>query len=263
MRSNIFSLSLSSLLRPALVTGILLFIYLLVTLSLYPLLLRFPDLVDWINTSLDRSSLYLLQVNSVENPIGYLNFTGFSLLLPLALSLFAVFAGQGLLNAAESRASIELLLARPVERSRLVLEKFTALALILFLICTGIWGAAAWRSSPSSLWIDPWRLAQGMLGITLLTLLYASLGLAAASLLRSSAASRLVSLALVALPFAFYFLEGMPGNTGTLKYFSPFYYAVGTNTLAAGLAPGPVAVLAGLTAACLVLAMTAFERRDL
>lgn len=263
MRSNIFSLSILNLLRPALLAGALLVLYLVVALSLYPLLVRFPDLADWVNASLQNNALFFSMVVSVDNPTGYLYITSFSLLLPLLLSLFAVSAGLGAMNSGESRAAIELLLARPLLRRRLILEKYASLAVVLVLMCITIWAVIALRSGPSGLWINPWQLAQAMLLLTLLSLTYGSIGLAAGSILRSTANGRLAAAAAVVIPLAFFLMQELPGTAGKLKFFSPFFYAAGANPLASGFQTGPILLLAGLTAACLALAVTSFEQRDL
>jgi ABC-2 type transport system permease protein len=44
---------------------------------------------------------------------------------------------------------------------------------------------------------------------------------------------------------------------------SPFYYFIGADPLKNGLNPGHAAVLIGLTVVFLVVALFAFERRDL
>ncbi len=102
-----------------------------------------------------------------------------------------------------------------------------------------------------------------MLAVTLLSLAYAGIGLAIASLLRNSTSSRIAAVILVAVPFTFFLIEGLEGRSGTLKYFSPFYYAAGTNPLASGLQAGPMLLLLALAGASLALAAAAFERRDL
>jgi ABC-2 type transport system permease protein len=68
------------------------------------------------------------------SPIGYLNSQVFFLLLPLLLSMLAVAVGASLIAREEQDLTIELLLARPVSRQRLLIGKIIAGTLVLIAV---------------------------------------------------------------------------------------------------------------------------------
>src|SRR5689334_7372645 len=57
------------------------------------------------------------------SPIGYLNSRLYYLLLPLMLSILAIGLGSSLIAREEGDGTLELLLARPISRGRLLLAK--------------------------------------------------------------------------------------------------------------------------------------------
>lgn len=65
------------------------------------------------------------------SPVGYLNSQIFFLLLPLLLTMLAVALGSSLIAREEQNLTIELLLARPISRSKLLLSKIIAGTLAL------------------------------------------------------------------------------------------------------------------------------------
>ena len=63
-----------------------------------------------------------------------------------------------------------------------------------------------------------------------------------------------------------YFLNALAPLVESLessRMLSPFYYYIGADPLTNGLNPGHVAVLIGLTAVLLAVALFTFNRRDL
>ncbi|HYF96607.1 MAG TPA: ABC transporter permease subunit [Patescibacteria group bacterium] len=66
------------------------------------------------------------------SPVGFLNSQIFFLTLPLILSVLAIGMGCNLIGKEVQNLTIESLLARPISRSKLLLGKATAGALILF-----------------------------------------------------------------------------------------------------------------------------------
>ncbi len=72
--------------------------------------------------------------NDFFSPIGFLNSQIYFLMLPLLLIILAINLGSNLLAREEQDGTIELLLARPVSRSRLLLGKAAAGCVILFVV---------------------------------------------------------------------------------------------------------------------------------
>ncbi|HUY85344.1 MAG TPA: ABC transporter permease subunit [Candidatus Dormibacteraeota bacterium] len=82
--------------------------------------------------SLPKAALQLFGGSSdFFSPIGFLNSQIFFLMLPLLLTMLAVSLGSSLIAREEQDMTIELLLARPVSRGRLLAAKITGGTIIL------------------------------------------------------------------------------------------------------------------------------------
>jgi ABC-2 type transport system permease protein len=82
---------------------------------------------------------------NLTSPIGYLTGRVYYLLLPVLLSIFSIGQGANLIGREEQQGTLELLLARPISRTKLLLSKLAAgalgmlwlgfVALIIGLLC--------------------------------------------------------------------------------------------------------------------------------
>lgn len=68
------------------------------------------------------------------SPVGYLSSQLFYLMLPLLLGFLAISLGVSLIGKEEREGTLEMLLARPISRTRLILSKTAAGALILLAV---------------------------------------------------------------------------------------------------------------------------------
>jgi ABC-2 type transport system permease protein len=68
------------------------------------------------------------------SPVGYLSSQVYYLLLPLLLAVLGIILGTGLLAKEEKSGTLELLLSRPISRTRLLFAKFFGGALVLLIV---------------------------------------------------------------------------------------------------------------------------------
>jgi ABC-2 type transport system permease protein len=114
-----------------------------------------------------------------NSPAGYLQGALFALLGPLLLVMMAVAAGARAIAGDEEAGTLELLLAHPVSRTRLLLERFGALAAAITLLGLVVWGGALAAVSAADMGIGADRLAAATLGLVLLALGFGTVALAA------------------------------------------------------------------------------------
>lgn len=106
-----------------------------VTLVFYPSFKNAGAALEKSFANLPKAALQLFGGSAdFFSPIGYLNSQIFFLVLPLMLTMLAVALGSSLIAREEQDMTIELLLARPVSRSRLLLGKITAGSIILAVV---------------------------------------------------------------------------------------------------------------------------------
>ncbi len=194
---------------------------------------------------------------------GFYEVETFGLMAPIAVMVVTVAIGARALAGEEQRRTMGLLLANPIRRSTVVLEKTLAMVVyalaVGFAIFTGVW----FGSLLGGLGMDVGNIAAASLLATLVGLVFGSLALAL------SAATGLVRVAIfgaVGAALAFHVLTSIAslseGLTGVARW-SPFHYYLTSEPLINGMHWGHGAVLAGLTALLVAVSAVLFQRRDL
>jgi len=134
----------------------------------------------------------------------WLNAAGFNILFPLALCLPAILVGSQLMAGQEERGTIALVLAFPIPRWRIVIEKALGLTAGVLLVSTGL---RLGLILPSLLWpefaLPAQELFDASFQLSLPATLFGSLALAIGSATGQLASARWMSLA------AFAFWSGL------------------------------------------------------
>lgn len=73
-----------------------------------------------------------------STPAGFIHAELFSITMPMILGVTAILLGSSILNKEEETRTIELLLARPVSRHKIINQKFFGLMSIIFLLALSI-----------------------------------------------------------------------------------------------------------------------------
>ncbi|MFA5882956.1 MAG: ABC transporter permease subunit [Acidimicrobiia bacterium] len=194
---------------------------------------------------------------------GFLNAELFSLMYPLMLAFFAIAFGASTLAGEEERGVLDLVLAYPVRRSRLVTEK----ALALFV---GLVGLALASTVTMLLLGVVVSLGQGtselFAAVTGSVLVAAGTGMLAlfVGAWRGSRAAAIGAAAAVFVGgYLLQVLAGLVDALDPLRWLSPMYLANGTTPVRSGWPPAQYGVLVAVTAVLLFASRWVFERRDL
>jgi ABC-2 type transport system permease protein len=193
---------------------------------------------------------------------GWLNIEFFSWVPPI-LAVFAVVVGTGLIAGEEDRGTLDLLLSQPIRRWRVLVEKFAGFVAATVLICALI-ALCLWLSSmvvgeTQSLG----RLLLATVDIIPITLCSGGLALMASVLFRQR---RMATTLAVVVVIGSWFLESLGKVVNVLKPYRPlalFHYYNGGSVLSRGENWGNAGVLVGLTMVFVLVALLAFQRRDL
>jgi ABC-2 type transport system permease protein len=227
---------------------------------LYSLIPR--DLLDVFN-GLPRELLALVGNADMTTPEGFYTVEGFGLVIPIAMITMAVVVGARALAGEEGDRTMGLLLANPVRRSTVVLQKVAAMILLVAVTGLVTFAATVAGSFIGGLGMDIGNIAAISLLAALLALLVGGLALflGAISGRVSTAVQGAAGIAIVA-----YLLNSfLPLNESLagLARISPFYYYLGADPLTNGLEWSHAALLAGLFIVLVALAVVAFGRRDI
>ena len=182
---------------------------------------------------------------------------------PLVIAAMAITAAAGSTAGEEESGILALVLAHPLERSRLIVEKAAAVALSVVVIAIGVWlglvAGVAVAGGGISL------SHQAALAVHLAFFGFASgalaLALAAVSGRKAVAAGGAAAFAVVG--FLINGFAPLVDGVSWLKFASPFYYYAGHDPLGNGIDLADLAVLGTATAALIVIATLGFRHRDL
>jgi ABC-2 type transport system permease protein len=193
---------------------------------------------------------------------GYLGIELFSLMVPLLLLVAAIGTGAGSIAGEEERGTLELLLANPVSRTKVVLQKTVALVLEITGLGLVLWVTLWIGALFANMDISAGHLAAATLSAVLLALAYGTI----AVLLGAATGRRTVAIGLTAAAaVAAYLVNGLAPLVHALEVpqkLSPFYhYAVG-DPLRNGVSFTHLAVLVAIAVVATALAPWFFSRRD-
>jgi ABC-2 type transport system permease protein len=261
--ASIFRKTVRDQLRPLLWWALGVIVLILVTMFSYPAVRDQNDLNDlWQDLPEELRALVGGAETDLVSPAGFLNSQYFALLAPILFLIYAIAMGSGAIAGEEEHGTLDLLLAQPVSRRRVLLEKFAGMAVSLTALGVVAWLALWGGALAVDMDIGAGLLAAANVSVTLLGLLFGTLALAVGSI----SGRRTLSLAVAAgVAFASYLLNSLAPVVDapeSVRWFSPFYYFIGGDPLRNGLNAGHVAVLLGLTAILLVAGIVVFDRRD-
>ena len=197
-----------------------------------------------------------------STPEGYMNSTTFFMMAPLLFIAFAAGLGANAIAGEEEHGTLDLLLASPLPRWRVVLDKFVALLVLTLILGIALWLGLAVGGAAVGMDLDLGRLAAVTLSVVLLGAAFGALAIAVGS----ATGKRGLSTAVVSVVgIVAYFINSLaPVVEGLQPYrkLSLLYYYIGADPLRNGLNLGHAAVLAGVTLVLVLVAILAFQHRD-
>lgn len=220
---------------------------------------RFDQLLDAYPPALKAA----FGVDTLATGAGYLHGELFSAMLPLLFLVYAIGRGSDLVAGEEERGQLEWVLSTPLTRRAAVLQKAAALGagllvLALVLLATLLVGNAA-----VGLGLSMGNLLAQVAALLLFAASCGALALAlgAATGRRGLAVASATAVAVVA--YALDLVAKLVDGAKGLRWLSLFHHYDGHEPLAHGPDWAGLAVLAAFTAACVIAAVVAFDRRDL
>jgi ABC-2 type transport system permease protein len=241
------------------------FIVLAVVLILFYPVIRDATFITEYLESFPKEFLALFagEVTNYASPEGYLNSELFFLMYPLLLLVFTIGFGSGAIAGEEENSTLDLLLSNPLNRWRLVLEKFAAMVVCTLILAIVFWATLAIGGVAIDMGLNLLRLAAACFSGFLLAIAYGAIALAVGCARGKRGLSMGVGGALGVYGYMLNALAPLIDWLEPFQAASPFYYYIDANPLTHGLNPVHAAILIGLTIFLLGIAIVTFERRDL
>ncbi|MFS8478666.1 MAG: ABC transporter permease [Micromonosporaceae bacterium] len=210
-----------------------------------------------------ESVLEALNYNDVTSAAGYLSSAVYGLLISLLMAVFAIGAGTRAVAGDEEAGTLDLVLAYPVSRTRLALQRFAALAVAIGIICTVLWLAMVALRGPAQLeGISVGELAAMTLQLGLFAAAFGALAFAIGAATGRKALTLGISAGVAVLG---YLANGVIPQVEGLEWvrnLSPWHWYLGGDPLVNGLQPRGSALLLAVTAVLVAAGVRAFARRD-
>jgi ABC-2 type transport system permease protein len=236
-----------------------------VTTSFYPSVAKSADQLSELLDSLPEGlrNAFLGGAVDFASPEGYLQGRLFALFVPLLLLIYAIGAGARAIAGEEERLTLDLLLSTPVTRRRVLLDKAAALLIASVGLAVVLWLAIAISGPPFDVIVPVDRLAAAILTAFLLATAFGAIALAVGSGTGHRGLAVGVASGAAATTYLIDVLALSVDGLGWLQRLSPFYYYRSSQPLTSGLQPFDALVLAAIAVVGIVVAVVAFERRDL
>ncbi len=237
--------------------------FLVMGVALGPMYNFIEDTLATLGDALPEGIMALVGGGDMSTPEGWYQVETFGMMVPIAFLLVTVTIGGRALSGEEERRTMGLLLANPIKRSTIVLEKALAMMVYAVAVAVAIFAGVALGSVIGRLGMDMGNIAATTVLGMLIGLVFGGLALALSAALGRS---RVAIFTTVGVALAFYILNAFlpfSDSIGGLANWTPFYYYLTSDPLNTGMHWGHAAVLTVLAGALVALSVVLFQRRDL
>lgn len=207
--------------------------------------------------------LQAMGIADLSSAVGYLDGSVFALVVPLLVLVFAAGLAGRTLAADEETGTLDLLLAHPVGRTTLALQRLVAAALGVVVLGLGVWLALVAVNEPAELHLELSAVTGMVLHLVFLGWAFVALGFAVGAITGRRghvfAAVACVGVISYACNTVVPMLDGMEWAEKA----SAFYYYAGSMPLRDGVDPAHAGVLLGATVVLAAAGTLVFGRRDI
>lgn len=200
--------------------------------------------------------------DEIASAHGYMGSTVFGILGPVLALVMAIGLGARAIAGNEENGSLELLIAHPVSRTKVVLQKTAALAMVTLGAGVVVFLAILAIKNPIDLDLPISHIAAASFNLALFGLLFGAVALLIGAVTGKKGTAVGATAGIAVLAFLANGLAPQVEALGWMQNLSPFYWANGTDTLRDGLDPAMTLLLAGVSAVAVAAAAFTFDRRD-
>ena len=207
-------------------------------------------------------SAVLGDISAAAKPEGFLNLELYSLFLPFAVAITGIVFAAKSIGKEEESGTLELLLASPISRSRIILQKLAAIKVALFVIAFSPWLGVVLGKTLFVFDANLVNVALASLAIFLLGMVYAMVAFAGQCVTGKSKIGIGVGSGTLVLTYFANVLSNLVENFAWLKYTSPFHYMDVSAVINGNGELINFVILLVLSVVFYVIAHTGFLKRD-
>jgi len=201
--------------------------------------------------------------SGMGTPEGFYEVETFGMTVPVAVMVVAVTIGARGLAGEEASRTMGLLLANPIKRRTVVIEKTYAMIALATVVGIATW-AGVWAGSLlGGLGISPINIAVASLLGTMVGLVFGALALVLSALTGRVRVAVFGTIAVALAMFLINSISILNDQVNSVAAFTPWDYYLESSPLTNGMEWGNLAVLVAAFAALIVAAVYLFDKRDL
>lgn len=232
--------------------------------AIWPSLRDQPAMSDFLEQMPEAfRSLFAATGADLSTPVGYIQIELMSFMGPLLVIGYAVGAGVAAVSGEEDRHTLDLLLATPVSRTRVVLERLAEMIVGTFLIAAVTGLALVLEGRLAGMDLPVGNTFAAMLHLALLGLVFGALALALSAATGRSTVSRAVPVLVAVVAYVVNGLAPMVDRLEPVQKLSPFYQYLGHDPLRHGVSVAAVLVAVATVAVLAGVAVVGLRRRDI
>lgn len=221
-----------------------------------------PDLLDALESYPD-ALLEAINYTDIATAAGYLNATVFGLLVAVLTAVYSIVAGARIVAGDEEAGTMDLILAHPVSRIRLTLQRFAAYLVSVVIIAVAVWAVLLALRTPADLGsVSMGGLAAQHLHLLFFAAFFGGLTYAVGATTGRRAYAIATGAAVAVLGYAANGIIPQFEGLEWTKRLSPYFWLNGNTPLVNGVDWGAVLLMAALAAALVGLGTWAFTGRD-
>ena len=231
--------------------------------AIWPSLRGQPSMTDFLDQMPEAfRSLFATSGADMSTPVGYIQIELMSFMGPMLVILYAVMQGSRSVAGEEERRTMDLLLAAPISRARVLLEKAAAMVAGTVGLTAVLGAALVIEGRLFDMVIPVDKLAAAMLHLALLGLVFGAISLAVGAVSGSAGLSRGVPAAVAVVAYLVNGLGPMVSWLDPVQELSPFYQYIAHDPLRNGVSGHAAAVAVATVVVLIAVAVWGFRRRD-
>ncbi len=263
MLGSVFTKTLRDLRGQVLGWGIGLGAMTCLTILIYPSFQHMADLDGFVKSLPPAMQKLVGGQSGLSIPEEFLNMKLFDSWLPIILSIFAILQGAGAIAGEEENGTIDLLMANPVRRWRILLEKFAAIATAVVLmdivIALGVVAGILITGLDASIS----RLIWATFNMVPVIFVFGAISLVGSCVFHKKRPASGIAIVILVSSYFMYVLGPLTDAVHPWLKFSLFHYYGQTNPIGQEVQAGSMALLIGLLTLLVSAAVFAFNKKDL
>lgn len=262
MNMELLGRALGAQRRGALIWGLALLVLTGSVLAVWPAMSESGSL-DSLVDGMSPELISALGLEALASPAGFLNGNLYALFLPLLFAVLGIMHMNALTAGDEDAGRLELLLALPVSRVSVYLNRFVAVAIVLAALALLIGVTVGFGAPAFDMDLDAEGVVAVTLNVFLLALFHAALALALAGLGLRAGVVLAGSFGVLVLGYLVYALAPMVEALDQFGSVSPWHWALSGHPLENGFDAAGIAMLVGGSVVLVGVGLVSVRRRTI